>query len=224
MYRYVLFDLDGTLTDPKEGICKSVQYALHHMGIEEPEIDKLEPFIGPPLIDSFCTFYGMDELAAKKAVEYYRERFSVTGLYENEVYPGIRELLAEGKNAGGYLAVASSKPEIYVRRILDHFELTPYFTVIVGSLMDGSRMQKEEVVEEALRQLQQAGCEKMTRDNTAMVGDRRFDVEGAKANHLCAVGVTYGYAQEGELEKAGADYLAHSVTQLKDWLWKDGNQ
>ena len=136
-FQYILFDLDGTLTDPKEGICKSVQFALHQMGIEEPDIDRLEPFIGPPLLDSFMDFYHMTKQEAEKAIEHYRERFSAIGLYENAVYNGVPKMLQHLKQSGSYLAVASSKPEIFVKRILKHFHLEDYFDVIVGSELDG---------------------------------------------------------------------------------------
>ena len=121
MFGYVLFDLDGTLSDPKEGICKSVQYALHRLGIEEPDLDKLEPFIGPPLKDSFMSFYGFDEEKALKAVGFYRERFSEVGMYENKIYPGIPELLKTLKDMEVKIAVASSKPTVFVNKILKYF-------------------------------------------------------------------------------------------------------
>lgn len=228
MYDYILFDLDGTLTDSKPGITTCVQYALHRMGIEEPDLNKLEPFIGPPLMDSFHDFYGFSEEQGKQATAYYRERYSVTGLFENEVYPGIDRLLADVKTSGKKLAVASSKPQVYVERIMDHFGLLTYFDVVVGSDLNGTRTKKEEVVEEALRQLlpEQLFREIMDRkfpnalkyDTIAMVGDRRFDIEGAKAYHIAGIGVAYGYAAPGELEKAGADVIAETVEELRKIL------
>lgn len=231
MYQYILFDLDGTLTDPKIGITTCVQYALHKMGIEEPDLDKLEPFIGPPLTDSFCDFYGMDNQKAGQAVVYYRERFSTVGLFENEVYPGIPQMLEALKEAGKKLAIASSKPTVFVKQILEHFEICQYFDVIVGSEIDGTRSRKEEVVEEALRQLLpgmrynqlrkgnialtkggQADCE------IVMVGDRRFDIEGAKEYGIVSIGAAYGYAEEGELAEAGADIIVGTVEDLKKVL------
>ena len=218
MYQYILFDLDGTLTDPKEGICKSVQFALHQMGIEETDLDKLEPFIGPPLLDSFMYYYEMTEEEAEKAIISYRERFSVLGMYENEVYKGIPNLLRSCKEKQIIIAVASSKPEVYVKKILEHFHLAEYFDVVVGSELDGRRTKKEEVVEEAIRRLRELKGPKPCADNTAMVGDRKFDVEGAKAFGLTSVGVEYGYAQKGELKNAGADYIAKNVSQLEKIL------
>ena len=215
-FQYLLFDLDGTLTDPKLGITSSVQYALHKMGIDEPDLDKLEPFIGPPLMDSFVEFYGMSEEQANQAITAYRERFGTIGLFENEVYPGIPGMLAKLHQAGKRLAIASSKPTVYVTRILEHFELKQYFDVIVGSELDGTRSRKEEVVEEALRQLIQG--EKMDSDTSVMIGDRKFDIMGAKAYGLTGVGVSFGYAKEGELEESGADYIVDTVEQLEALL------
>ena len=143
----LLFDLDGTLTDPKEGICKSVQYALHALGIEEPDLDKLEPFIGPPLADSFMEFYGLSKERTKQAIVKYRERFSVRGWAENKVYEGIPDMLKSLKEAGYILAVASSKPTVFVERILTHFGLRDAFSVVAGSELDGRRTGKEEVIE-----------------------------------------------------------------------------
>ena len=221
-YHYILFDLDGTLTDPKLGITTCVQYALHKMGIEEPDLDKLEPFIGPPLMDSFREFYGFDEEQGRQATVYYRERFSVTGLFENEVYLGMERLLAALKTAGKKLAVASSKPQEFVEQILEHFAIREYFSVVVGSCMDGTRVRKEEVVEEALRQLGRAADkgnvsavpQALDVAGTVMVGDRKFDIEGGKEYGLVTVGVSFGYAGEGELERAGADYVADTVEAL----------
>ena len=261
MFQYVLFDLDGTLTDPKEGITKCVQFALHQQGIHEPDLDKLEPFIGPPLKDSFMEFYGMTEEQAEIGITDYRKRFAPIGIFENKVYPGVPEMLSHLKQAGMYLAIASSKPENFVLKILEHFELDPYFDVITGSNLDGSRSTKEEVVEEALRRLRaeaarqdaaksggqsaavhqdaakadgqsaaaRQGAEAETgqnivlnRSNCAMVGDRKFDISGAREYGLTAVGVSYGYAGKGELEEAGADHIAKTVKQLETFLLRGG--
>lgn len=217
MYNYILFDLDGTLTDPKSGITSCVQYALDKFGIVEPDRDKLEPFIGPPLLDSFREFYGFDEDKAQQAVAYYRERFSTVGLFENKIYPGIPQMLKELQELGRHLAVASSKPTVFVTQILEHFGIFPYFEVIVGSELDGTRVKKEEVVEEALRQLLCGGTVEKRRD-IAMVGDRKYDIEGAKAHGTASIGVAYGYAAEGELEGAGADVIVKTVEELKKVL------
>ena len=215
MYRYILFDLDGTLTDPKEGITKSVQHALKGMGIEEPDPDRLTPFIGPPLGDSFKEFYHMNEEETEQAIRIYRERFSTVGKFENEVYPGIPEMLRRLKGAGARLAVASSKPQVFVEDILEHFDLASCFDVVVGSELSGERVKKEEVVEEAIRRLFD-GKEptKEQKAETAMVGDRKFDVQGARAFGLQAVLVSYGYMSEGEEFEEQPDILVGSVEEL----------
>lgn len=228
-YKYLLFDLDGTLTDPKEGITTSVQYALKAFGIDEPDLDKLEPFIGPPLRESFMKFYNLNEKEAEEAVEKYREWFAPKGIFQNKLYAGIKELLSELKESGKILAVASSKPQVFVEKVLRHFAIYEYFDVIVGSELDGTRDSKEEVVEEALRRLAAAGGRKPVpeakeesikltgeeRRQMAMIGDRKFDVYGGKKHGLTTVGVTFGYAQEGELEEAGADYIVDTVEELR---------
>ena len=217
MFQYVLFDLDGTLTDPREGITKSVQFALAQQGISEPDLKKLEPFIGPPLKDSFMEFYGMTEEQAAQGVADYRKRFAPIGKFENEVYPGIPEMLGSLKRAGIRLAVASSKPETFVWDILKYFKLDGYFDVVTGSELDGTRSRKEEVVEEALHRLELDG-QPVSRENCVMVGDRRFDIEGGRQFQLTTVGVTYGYAAKGELEAAGADYIVKNPVQLTKLL------
>ncbi len=221
MFEYILFDLDGTLTDPKIGITSSVQYALKAFGIEEPDLDRLEPFIGPPLADSFMEFYGFTAKQAKAAIEKYRERFDHHGIYENEMYEGIDKMLSNLKENKRTLAIASSKPTPLVIRVLDHFGIKEYFDYIVGSELDGRRGKKEEVVEEALRLMvpKTLGVQER-RAHIAMVGDRKFDVEGAKAFGLTSVGVSFGYAPAGELEAAGADYIVDTVSELEAILMK----
>lgn len=219
MFQYCLFDLDGTLTDPREGITKSVQYALKAYGIEETDLTKLEPFIGPPLVDSFMEFYGFTKEQATKAVEIYRERFAPIGVLENEIYPGISDMLDCLLKKGMKLAVASSKPECFVHQILEHFKIEKYFAVIVGSELDGRRTAKEEVVEEALRQLNMTDVSSEEKKRKcAMVGDRRFDMEGATAHGLTGIGVRFGFAGKGELEEAGADFIVDTVEELKEIL------
>lgn len=215
MYQTILFDLDGTLTDPKEGITRCVQYALKSFGIEEDDLDQLESFIGPPLLEQFMNAYGFNQEKGKLAVEKYRERFSTKGLYENSIYPGIKELLVELKKAGKVLALASSKPTVYCEKILDHFEILEYFHVIVGSELDGRRTDKAQVVEEALQQL---NIREDDKKKVVMVGDRRHDILGGKKNGLVTIGLKLGYAKEGELEEAGADQIAEDVKKLKEML------
>ena len=216
MFSYILFDLDGTLSDPKQGICGSVQYALKSFGIDEPDLDRLEPFIGPPLRDSFMRYYDFTPEQAEAAVAKYRERFSVTGKYENTLYPGITVLLHDLEQAGAKLAVASSKPTVYVGDILVHFGIRQYFDIVVGSELDGTRDRKEEVVLEALRQLAQRYGAKPW--EVVMVGDRSFDIEGAKAAGTHNIAVAYGYAQPGELEQAGAEIIVRDVQGLRQVL------
>lgn len=216
MNQYLLFDLDGTLTDPKLGITTCVQYALHSLGIEEENLDKLEPFIGPPLKDSFMEFYRLNESQAEAAIEKYRERFKDKGMFENEVYPGIRRMLYRLKKYGAVLAVASSKPEVFVKKILEHFHLAAYFDVIAGSELDGRRTAKEEVVQEALNRLFPKGD--IDYDNIVMIGDRKFDVCGAKDNKIVSVAVSYGYGSMEELKEAEPDYIVRSVRELEALL------
>lgn len=213
MYSCVIFDLDGTISDPKVGICTCVQYALQSFGIEEPDLDKLEPFIGPPLRDSFREFYGFDAGQAEAAVQKYRERFFVTGKFENVLYLGMGELLRDLWAAGVRLAVASSKPTVLVEEILRYFGIRQFFTVVVGSELDGTRDKKEEVTAEVCRQLAQLGL--ADRSGMVMVGDRKFDMEGARAIGVYSIGAGYGYAAAGELEAAGADIIVKDVESLR---------
>ena len=222
MKKYLLFDLDGTLTDPKIGITTCVQYALHSFGIEEPDLDKLEPFIGPPLRDSFMEFHGFTAEQAEEAVAKYRERFQNTGIFENEVYAGIPEMLKNLQSKGYFLALASSKPQIYVERILEHFDLKKYFAVVVGSELDGTRETKDQVVQETLHQLFKENP--IEPDQVYMIGDRKFDVEGARALGVESVGVTYGYGSKEELKEAKADYIVQSVEELEKFLLRGSEE
>jgi phosphoglycolate phosphatase len=215
---YILFDLDGTLTDPKEGITKSIQYALHKMGIEVTDLDSLSKHIGPPLKEGFMEHWNMSEEEALKAVEAYREYFVPTGLYENAVYEGIDELCEELLNQGMKLIVATSKPEIYAAVILKHFGLEKYFKDICGATLDGSRTKKGDVIRYALDKNKISNS-----DTVAMVGDRLHDIIGAKENNIPAVGVLYGYGSIEELTEAGADYIAENLTELKAILIQNFN-
>ncbi len=220
MKEYLLFDLDGTLTDPKIGITTCVQYALKEFGIDEPDLDKLESFIGPPLKDSFMEMYHFTEEEADRAIAKYRERFSETGIFENEVYTGIPQMLDSLQSCGMFLAIASSKPTEYVERILEHFDLRKYFKVVVGSEMDGTRVDKEEVMMEALRQL--FSYKPIQFSKVYMIGDRKFDVEGARKIGVESVGVSYGYGSMEELKEAHADYIVRSVQELQSLLMREG--
>lgn len=207
--RYLLFDLDGTLTDPALGITRAVQYALRHFGMEETNREKLLSYIGPPLLDSFKS-YGLSAEQAREALRVYRVYFADIGLYENEVYAGIPEFLHDAQRAGYRLIMATSKPEMYACRLMQHFGLTEYFAVIAGSDMAEKRADKAAVIRYAL---ERAGVR-----NTAeavMIGDRKYDVEGAKAFNMPSVGVLYGYGSRAELEKAGADRIVETVADLR---------
>ena len=205
--KYVIFDLDGTITDPKAGITGCAVYALSELGYGNPNPSDLEWIIGPPLLNSFMEYTGCDEAAGKLLVEKYRERYRPVGVHENELYPGIQELLVTLQGAGKTLAIASSKPEVFVRQILEDFRLTRYFTSIGGSDLDGKHVEKEAVLKSVLDMLNAKGC-------AVMVGDRKFDIEAAHKLGIPAIGVSYGYAQGGELTQAGADEVAASPAEI----------
>ena len=214
MYKAILFDLDGTMTESGEGITKCVQYALEKLGKPESDLKKLEVFIGPPLMEQFMKYAGLDEETARRAVEYYRERYSTTGIFENRPYPGVEEMLQELKRKKYLLAVASSKPEYFVKQILDYFHLTEYFDEIVGSELNGSRTNKTEVIEETLRRL---GLDKH-REQVIMVGDKEHDVLGARAAGLECVAVSYGYGTEEEITAAQPLQTVSSTEEILDFF------
>lgn len=213
MNTYILFDLDGTLTDPYEGISKCISYALK--GMNFPLHQDYKKFIGPPLTYSFVNFCGMSDKEAVEAVKIYRERFSTVGLFENKVYEGIPNLLAFLKDSGAKLAVATSKPTCFSQRILDKFDLNKYFDVLVGSELNGDRIEKSQVVKECIKKL---GIKNSELDFTYMVGDRKYDIIGAKENFVKSIGVEYGYAQGDELTQYGADYIVKDVSSLMQLL------
>ena len=208
-YEYVLFDLDGTLTEPKVGITKSVAYALDYYGIHVEDLDSLCPFIGPPLKDSFMKYYGFDDKKAEEAVEKYREYFRPYGVYENEMYEGILALLASLKAQGKMLILATSKPTVFAKTILEYFKLESYFSHVIGSELDGTRVKKGDVIAYALEQAQITDKSK-----AVMIGDREHDILGAKENGLDSIGVLYGHGSRKELEESGANIIVESVAQL----------
>ena len=210
MYKAIFFDLDGTLTESGEGITKSVQYALEKLGKPEEDLDKLRVFIGPPLMEQFMKYADVDETEARRAVEYYRERYAVKGIFENRPYDGVENLLRELKGRGYILAVASSKPEYYVTKILDYFNLSSYFEVVVGSEMNGARTSKTEGIEEALKRLNMSD----RRKEVLMVGDKEHDVLGARAAGLACVAVGYGYGTKEELTAAQPLKIVASIEEL----------
>ena len=213
MYKYILFDLDGTLTNPELGITNCVMYALEKFGIKENDRKKLHPFIGPPLTYSFHNFYGLSEEESKQAVAFYRERFSVKGLYENEVYVGVPEMLQNLKEQGKKLIIATSKPEEYTIKILKYFELYKYFDFVAGATMDGSRGEKSEIITYAL---EISSIEDKTQ--AVMIGDRKYDILGAKENGLDSIGVLYGFGDYEELTNAGATYIAESMEDILGYV------
>lgn len=199
----LFFDLDGTLTDPKIGITASIQYALQRLGRAVPPQDELVWCIGPPLRTSFVTLLGAEELA-ERAVSFYRERFGDVGLFENSVYPDVEAMLAVLARPGVRMFVATSKPHVFAKRIIDHFGLAGHFEHVFGSELDGTRVRKADLLAYAL---QQTGVDA---SRALMIGDRGHDVVGAKANGMDAVGVTYGYGSREELIAAGARHLCAS--------------
>ncbi len=208
-YKYILFDLDGTLTDPAVGITRSVAYALEKFGIKVDDISTLNHFIGPPLLDSFMEDYGFSEEKAQTAIDYYRERFRVKGLYENVVYNGVSDMLETLKKSGKELILATSKPEPFAKEIMRHFGLDKYFLFIAGSNFDGTRTAKSEVIEYAL---ENAGV--TDKISCIMIGDRKHDILGAQKTQLDSIGVLYGYGSREELETAGATYIAETVKDV----------
>ena len=208
----VLFDLDGTLTDPAEGITNALMHAQRRLGMAVSPREALYVFIGPPLIETFMSEWGLTRAESEQALVYYREHFSTKGLFENVPYEGIGQALAELKRAGFRLFVATSKPEPLSLRILEHFDLLPYFEAVAGSTMDEQRTKKGEVIAYALQTFHLDPAE------TVMVGDRKHDVIGARENGLPCLGVLYGYGSREELTEAGAAALAADVGELVAWL------
>ncbi len=214
MYKAILFDLDGTLTESGEGITKSVQYALEKLGKPEEDLEALKVFVGPPLMEQFMKYADLDEETARRAVEIYRERYSTIGIFENRPYPGVAHMLEELKKKGYLLAVASSKPEYFVKKILAHFDLEKYFDEAVGSEMSGSRTNKTEVIEETLRRLHLENH----REQVLMVGDKEHDVLGARKAGLECLAVSYGYGTMEELTEARPLQIAASADEVLDFF------
>ncbi|HEM6394185.1 HAD family hydrolase [Streptococcus suis] len=212
MYQTILFDLDGTLTDSGQGILNSVAYALEKMGIEEPDTANLNRFIGPPLYESFSRFYQLSPEDTQSAVDAFRVYFKEKGMFENQLYPGIIPLLEELRTAGKTLVIATSKPEIFAKQILEHFGIAHYFDVIAGASLDSSRISKADVIGYAINQLEAFP------KHAVMIGDREHDIEGARMHQLPAIGVLYGYGNKQEFEKAEATMIVETVQDLKKVL------
>jgi phosphoglycolate phosphatase len=207
--QHILFDLDGTLTDPAEGIIKCYQYSLGRLNASCPSSEVLSAFIGPPIRATFAeVLETSDDALIEQAVAIYRERFSTIGLFENMVYEGVPEMLAELQAAGYKLFVATSKPQVFAQRVLNHFSLGGYFVKVHGNELNGRLDDKAELVSELLTE------HRLRPSETVMVGDRWHDVAAAKRNHLQSLGVTYGYGSEEELMKAGADHLCRRPAEI----------
>ena len=211
--KYILFDLDGTVTDPMIGITKSVQYALNKFDIEVEDLNELCKFIGPPLKDSFMNFYNFTEEDALNAITYYREYFSTKGLYENTVYENFEDMLISLKEKNKSLIIATSKPTVFVEKILEHFNLKKYFDFIAGSNLDNTRTKKADVISYAL---EQQGITEVS--EIIMIGDREHDVIGAKALNIESIGVLHGYGSYDELSNSGANYIVKDVKELHSLL------
>lgn len=212
MFKYLLFDLDGTLTDPGLGITNSIMYALQKFGIKVEDRTSLYKFIGPPLRDSFEAFYGFSREDSELAVQYYRENYKEKGLYENEVYDGIEELLIQLKERDKSLLVATSKPEPFAIRILQHFNLYNYFDFVAGATMDEARNKKADVIQYAMESFN------IEKSSAIMIGDREHDIIGAKENNLDSIGVLYGYGSHDELKNAGAMFLVEKPLDILEYV------
>jgi len=210
-FKSVIFDLDGTITDSASGIINSVQYALKKMGIIEKNKDSLMAFVGPPLHESFQSYYNMSEKDSFIAVDYYREYYSERGIFENILYDGIVELLEDLFPIPLY--IATSKPLFYAEKIIKHFDLSKFFTFIAGSNMDGTRTDKKDIIRFLLTEKRVS--------YPVMVGDRKHDIIGAQKNGLHSAGVLYGYGTEEELKEAEADFIISNVSSLSDFLMKN---
>lgn len=211
-HKVLLFDLDGTLTDPRDGITRCVQYALSCQGVHVDDLGRLECFIGPPLKQSFIDFYGFDAEQAQAAVDDYRVRFGRTGMFENVLYDGIVDLLADLKSSGRQLFVATSKPWFYARQIVQHFELDRYFCSVYGSELDGMRTEKHALIAHILRE------EDIDPSDALMIGDRSFDLIGARHNGVANAAVGYGYGSREELVAEAPDYYFPTLADMQQTL------
>jgi phosphoglycolate phosphatase len=208
----ILFDLDGTVTDPKVGITNSVIYSLLKFGIHETDMNKLVQFIGPPLQNSYKDIYGFSESDSKLAVDYYREYYSAEGIFENDLYFGIDGLLTLLENKNKTIILATSKPTVFAKRILDHFKISDYFNHIIGSNLDGTMTDKTEIIKHIL------DMKLHPPEETIMIGDRKYDIIGANNNNIQSIGVGYGYGTPRELKEANPYCLCNSVLELIDFF------
>ena len=212
MTKSILFDLDGTLTDSGDGILNCAEYALRHFGLPIPNREEMRVFVGPPLRDTFYKF-GVPQDRLDEAVAVYRERYIPIGKFENHPYPGIHQLLADLKQQGHRLYIATSKPEGMSMDILNHFDLMQYFDLVAGATLDGSRDEKSQVIAYLLQQIGAL-------DDAIMVGDTAFDILGAKAHGIPGIGVSWGYGNVEDMKKAGAVAIANTMEELFSLLNK----
>lgn len=213
MYKYIFFDLDGTLTNSGEGIIRSLEYAFDELGLQRPDSETISKFIGPPLTVSFHEYMHYDDETTEKAIAKYRERYNIKGIFENHPYNGIHELLDELKNKDYNLAVATTKPEYMAKRVTDHYDLTKYFETVSGAI--GENDTKEAVIRRACERM---NIEESEFSSILMIGDRKFDIIGAHACGIKCCAVEYGFAPEGEFQEYGADYVVGEVEDLKNFL------
>ncbi len=213
-YSNIIFDLDGTLTDSAEGITRSVQYALSRYGIRASE-EEIKPFIGPPLHLSFMKEYGFSKKKAFQAVEHYRDYYREKGIYENQLYPSVVKMLEAFTNNEAKLFIATSKPTVFAEKILKHFAIDNYFSIIAGSNLDGTRVEKNEVIGYVLN-----NTVNVDKSETVMIGDREHDIKGAQAWKLDSIAVTYGYGSLDELKAAKPTYIVYSTNELTELMLK----
>ncbi|MGE6755450.1 HAD family hydrolase [Rossellomorea sp. NPDC071047] len=212
-YKIILFDLDGTLSDPKEGITKSVQYALENLDVEVPDVQELECFIGPPLQVSFAEYYDFDEGKTQRAIDFYRERYKEKGMFENKLYSNIPSLLETLKEKGFTLVVATSKPTVFAEQIVKHFNIEQFFALIAGSNLDGTRTSKTEIIQYILDIYNE-----YEPGNFILIGDRKHDIIGANNTGIDSIGVTYGYGSFEEISESDPIYIVKNVVGIKDVL------
>ncbi len=216
MYDYIFLDLDGTVTESEEGILNSVAYALEKLGYPVEDKNTLRPFIGPPLSESFREFYGFDDETSARGVRYYREYYPQKGIFENKLYGGMEELLKALSETDSTIVLATSKPEVFAVRILEHFGVSQYFDLIAGSTMDGTRNNKTDVLKYAISQI---GVTDMS--ESLMVGDRKHDVAGAHNVGMKCAYVLFGYGSREEAQSCGADFILEDVNALGEFLLKE---
>lgn len=214
MYKYIFFDLDGTLTNSGEGIIKSLEYAFTKLKLEVPDKPTLTKFIGPPLVVSFHEYMNFDDDTTEKAIKLYRERYEDKGIFENEPYEGIPNLLKELTESGFRLAVATTKPEHMAIRVIEHYSLAPFFETVSGAISENDT--KESVIRRACERMNINECEW---DSILMIGDRKFDIIGAHNCNIKCCGVEYGFAPKGEFQQYRADYIVKDVNELRTLIF-----